>query len=207
MAKRSSHNVASGRRAEIARKTKETDIRVTLDLDGSGRASVKSGVGFFDHMLEALAKHGALDLELVCKGDYHIDDHHSVEDTGIVLGMAVAKALGDKAGIRRFGFGSVPLDEALTQVTVDLSGRAHLTLTGGERLGKGKVGRFDVELLEDFLGAFVASSGTTMHVEIRTGRNKHHIIEATFKAFARALRQAVERDTRILGIPSTKGVL
>lgn len=206
MAKRTS-TATSGRRAEIARKTKETDIRVTLDLDGSGKSSIKTGVGFFDHMLEALAKHGALDLELACKGDYHIDDHHSVEDTGIVLGMAVAKALGDKAGIRRFGFGSVPLDEALTQVTVDLSGRAHLTLTGGEKLGKGKVGHFDVELLEDFLGAFVASSGTTMHVEIRTGRNKHHIIEATFKAFARALRQAVERDARIQGVPSTKGVL
>lgn len=207
MAKRTAGKKTAARRAEIARKTKETDIRVSIDLDGSGAANISTGVGFFDHMLEALAKHGALDLVLRCKGDYHIDDHHSVEDTGIVLGMAVAKALGGKAGIRRFGFASVPLDEALAQVTVDLAGRAHLTLSGGEKLGKGKVGQFDVELLEDFLGAFVASSGTTMHVEIRAGRNKHHIIEATFKAFARALRQAVELDPRVQGVPSTKGVL
>lgn len=207
MAKRTAGKPNPSRRAEIARKTKETDIRIKLDLDGSGKSDVASGVGFFDHMLEALAKHGALDLALHCKGDYHIDDHHSVEDTGIVLGMALAQALGDKSGIRRFGFASVPLDEALTQVTVDLSGRAHLTLSGSEKLGKGKVGQFDVELLEDFLGAFVATSGTTMHVEIRAGRNRHHIIEATFKAFARALRQAVEKDPRIVGVPSTKGVL
>ncbi|MCW8133219.1 MAG: imidazoleglycerol-phosphate dehydratase HisB [Planctomycetota bacterium] len=207
MAKRTAGKTASTRRAEISRKTKETDIQASVDLDGAGAAQVATGVGFFDHMLEALAKHGAMDLSLRCKGDYHIDDHHSVEDTGIVLGMAVAKALGDKAGIRRFGFASVPLDEALSQVTVDLSGRAHLTLSGGEKLGKGKVGQFDVELLEDFLGAFAASSGTTMHVEIRAGRNKHHMLEATFKAFARALRQAVERDPKILGVPSTKGVL
>lgn len=207
MAKRTAGTKLSVRRADISRKTKETDIQVSIDLDGTGSADISTGVGFFDHMLEALAKHGALDLVLRCKGDQHIDDHHSVEDTGIVLGMAVAKALSDKAGIRRFGFASVPLDEALSQVTVDLSGRAHLSMSGGEKLGKGKVGHFDVELLEDFLGAFVATSGTTMHVEIRAGRNKHHMLEATFKAFARALRQAIERDPRISGIPSTKGVL
>jgi len=197
----------SPRRAEITRKTKETDIRVALNLDGSGNSRIATGIGFFDHMLEALAKHGALDLELTCKGDRHIDDHHSVEDTGIVFGKAVAKALGSKTGIRRFGFASVPLDEALTQATVDLSGRAHFSFSGGERLGKGKVGTFDVELLEDFLGAFAAASGTTLHVEIRRGRNQHHIIEASFKACARALRQAVERDSRIAGVPSTKGTL
>ena len=195
------------RAVEIARKTKETDIRLSLDLDGSGRARVSSGVGFFDHMLEALAKHGALDLTLACKGDQHIDDHHSIEDIGIVLGQAAAKALGKKAGIRRFGFASVPLDEALAQVTIDLSGRAHFSFRGGQRLGKGKVGSFDVELLEDFLGAFAAASNSTLHVELRTGRNAHHIIEATMKAFARALRQAVEHDPRIREIPSTKGVL
>lgn len=198
---------AAGRTAEIARKTKETDIRVRLDLDGTGAAKVASGVGFFDHMLEALAKHGALDLELACKGDTHIDDHHTVEDIGIVLGQAAGRALGTKAGIRRFGFASVPLDEALAQVTIDLSGRAHFSFEGAKLLGKGKVGTFDVELLEDFLGAFANASLCTLHVEIRSGRNQHHMIEAAMKAFARALRQAVEGDERIRGVPSTKGVL
>ena len=158
-------------------------------------------------MLQALSKHSAIDLDVKCAGDTHIDDHHSVEDTGIVLGAAVAQALGNKAGIRRFGFASVPLDEALSQVTVDLSGRAHFSIVGSKRLGKGKVGTFDVELLEDFLGAFASASGTTLHAEIKSGRNCHHMIEATFKAFARALREAVELDARITGVPSTKGVL
>jgi imidazoleglycerol-phosphate dehydratase len=199
---------ANGARAcSIDRKTKETDIALSVNLDGTGQSNVASGVGFFDHMLTALSKHSAIDLDIKCKGDTHIDDHHTVEDCGIVIGTAVAKALGDKAGIRRFGFASVPLDEALSQVTVDLSGRAHFTMSGSEKLGKGKVGTFDVELLEDFLGAFASASGTTLHAEIRTGRNKHHIVEATFKAFARALRQAVERDERIADVPSTKGVL
>ncbi|MCY3024129.1 MAG: imidazoleglycerol-phosphate dehydratase HisB [Planctomycetota bacterium] len=182
-------------------------MAVTVNLDGTGRASVASGVGFFDHMLSSLAKHAAIDLSVSCKGDTHIDDHHTVEDVGIVTGAAIAKALGDKAGIRRFGFASVPLDEALAQVTVDLSGRAYFSLTGGKRLGKGKVGTFDVELMEDFLGAFASASGSTLHVEIRAGRNCHHIIEATFKAFARALRAAMARDDRMAGVPSTKGVL
>ena len=200
-------SVKAGRIAKLARKTKETEISVQLNLDGTGVSKVSSGVGFFDHLLDALSKHGALDLTLNCKGDTHIDDHHSVEDIGIVIGMALKDALGDKSGIRRYGFASVPLDEALSQVTIDCSGRPHLTFSGSQILGKGKVGTFDVELLEDFLGAFVTASGTTMHVEIRTGRNKHHILEATMKAFARALREAVERDPRITGIPSTKGVL
>lgn len=197
----------AGRRAKIHRKTKETDIQVDLNLDGSGMASVKSGVGFFDHMLEALAKHGAFDLTLTCRGDTHIDDHHSVEDVGIVLGEAVAKALGNKAGVCRFGFASVPLDEALSQATIDLSGRPFFAYRGGKRLGRGKVGTFDVELLEDFLGAFASSSGSTVHIDIISGRNAHHIVEATVKAFARALRQAVELDPRVTGVPSTKGVL
>ena len=191
----------------MERKTKETGISVALDLDGKGAGRVSSGVGFFDHMLSALAKHSGMDLSVSCRGDTQVDDHHTVEDVGIAVGSAVAKALRDKAGIRRFGFASVPLDEALAQVTVDLSGRAHFTLTGGERLGKGKVGTFDVELMEDFLGAFANGSGATLHVEIRAGRNCHHIIEATFKAFARALREAAERDPRARGVPSTKGVL
>ncbi len=197
----------SGRIAKLHRKTKETDISISLNLDGSGNGKVDSGVGFFDHMLEALAKHGALDLEISCRGDTHIDDHHSIEDIGIVLGQALAEALGDKAGIKRFGFASVPLDEALTQVTLDLSGRPHFAFRGSERLGKGKVGQFDVELVEDFLGAFAAASSSTLHVEIVSGRNLHHMVEATFKAFARALREAIESDSRIRGVPSTKGVL
>jgi imidazoleglycerol-phosphate dehydratase len=198
---------AGHRAATVNRKTKETDIALSLDLDGSGQSEVSSGVGFFDHMLTALSKHSAIDVNLICRGDTHIDDHHTVEDVGIVFGNAVQKALADKAGIRRFGFASVPLDEALSQVTVDLSGRAHFSISGRELLGKGKVGTFDVELLEDFLGAFASGSGTTLHAEIRAGRNCHHMIEATFKALARALRQAVERDERISGVPSTKGVL
>lgn len=197
----------TGRTAEIARKTRETDICATVNLDGRGSSDVASGIGFFDHMLDALAKHSALDLTLACKGDTHIDDHHSVEDIGIVIGQAVAKALGDKTGIRRYGFASVPLDEALTQATIDLSGRFHFTFAGREHLRGGKVGTFDVELIEDFLSAFAQSAGATLHVEVRSGRNAHHVIEAAMKAVARALRQAVERDERITGIPSTKGSL
>jgi len=195
------------RTAEITRKTRETEIHITVNLDGIGKATIASGVGFFDHMLEALAKHGAMDLKVSCKGDTHVDDHHSIEDIGIVLGQAMAKALGDKAGIRRYGFASVPLDEALSQATIDLSGRAHFTLTGREHLRGGKVGTFDIELIEDFLAALAQSTGMTLHVEVRSGRNAHHVIEATIKAVARALRQAVERDERISGVPSTKGVL
>ena len=198
---------AAHRQVALSRKTRETDINLSLDLDGSGKSQVASGIGFFDHLLSALSKHSAMDLEVVCEGDTHIDDHHSVEDIGIVLGTAFAQALGDKAGIRRFGFASVPLDEALSQVTVDLSGRAYFALSGGEKLGKGKVGTFDVELLEDFLAAFASASGTTLHVEIRQGRNLHHILEATVKALARALRMAAERDERIRDVPSTKGAL
>jgi imidazoleglycerol-phosphate dehydratase len=195
------------RTAAVQRKTKETAIAVSVNLDGAGEARISSGVGFFDHMLTALAKHSGIALNVSCTGDTHIDDHHTVEDVGIVLGQAVAKALGDKAGIRRFGFGSVPLDEALSQVTVDLSGRAHFSLTGGKRLGKGKVGTFDVELMEDFIAAFATASGSTIHVEIKAGRNCHHMIEATFKALARALKDALARDSRSSGVPSTKGVL
>jgi len=195
------------RKVVLRRETKETRIEIALNLDGSGESRIASGVGFFDHMLSTLAKHGALDLSLSCRGDTQVDDHHTVEDAGLALGAALAQALGDKAGIRRFGFASVPLDEALAQVTIDLCGRAHCAIRGGARLGKGKVGTFDVELVEDFLGALANASGSTLHVEIRAGRNCHHILEATFKALARALRQAVELDCRVTGVPSTKGVL
>ncbi|MEI6234634.1 MAG: imidazoleglycerol-phosphate dehydratase HisB [Planctomycetota bacterium] len=195
------------RTASLNRTTKETAISVELNLDGTGQSTVASGVGFFDHMLTALSKHSSIDLTLSCKGDTHIDDHHTVEDVGIALGECVKKALGTKSGIRRYGFASVPLDEALTHATVDLSGRACYCAVGTERLGKGKVGTFDVELMEDFLGAFASASGTTLHIDIRSGRNCHHIIEATFKALARALREACELDPRAAGVPSTKGVL
>jgi imidazoleglycerol-phosphate dehydratase len=198
---------AGARVAELRRKTKETDITLRVNLDGSGLAEIASGVGFFDHMLTALAKHGALDLALACAGDTHIDDHHTVEDVGIALGEAFKRALGDKAGIRRFGFASVSLDEALSQATIDLSGRACFCAVGADRLGKGKVGSFDVELMEDFFGAFANACGAALHLEIRSGRNRHHIIEASFKAFARALREACEPDPRLRGVPSTKGVL
>ena len=207
MAKKTSKINSKQRSASISRATKETQIALSVNLDGTGVSEIATGVGFFDHMLTALSKHSAIDLTVKVTGDTHIDDHHTVEDTGIVLGSAVLQALGTKAGIRRFGFASVPLDEALSQCTVDLAGRASFTFTGAERLGKGKVGTFDVELMEDFLGAFCASSNTTLHAEIRAGRNRHHMIEATFKAFARALREAVEFDPRISDVPSTKGVL
>jgi len=195
------------RTASVSRKTRETDITLSLNLDGTGQSAIHTGVGFFDHMLTALSKHSAIDLKIDCKGDTHIDDHHTVEDVGIVLGTCVKDALGNKAGIRRFGFASAPLDEALAQVTIDISGRAYFAMQGAEKLGKGKVGTFDVELMEDFLGAFASSSLTTVHLEIRSGRNRHHMIEASYKAFARALRQAVEFDDRIRDVPSTKGVL
>jgi imidazoleglycerol-phosphate dehydratase len=200
-------SASSGRTASLARKTRETEIDLSLNLDGTGQSNISTGVGFFDHMLTALSKHSAIDLNVKCKGDTHIDDHHTVEDVGIVLGQCVWKALGDKAGIRRFGFASVPLDEALSQATVDIAGRAFFAMTGAERLGKGKVGTFDVELMEDFLSAFSSAAKLTLHVEIRCGRNRHHIIEASFKAVARALRNAVEFDERIKDVPSTKGVL
>ena len=207
MSEPSSKLIPRPRTATLTRKTKETDIVVSLNIDGSGEAKLASGVGFFDHMLSALAKHGALDLELQCKGDTHIDDHHTVEDVGIALGEAFKRALGDKTGIRRFGFASVPLDEALAQVTIDISGRAFFRAAGTEILGHGKVGTFDVELLDDFLQAFSSACGIGLHVEIRHGRNRHHMIEATFKAVARALREACEIDPRATGVPSTKGVL
>ncbi len=198
---------AAQRSASLNRKTRETEIGLSLNIDGTGVCKIATGVGFFDHMLEAFAKHSAIDLRLACKGDTHIDDHHTVEDCGIAFGEALRKALGAKQGIRRFGFASVPLDEALAQATVDLSGRVFFRAEGADRLGRGKIGTFDVELVEDFFGAFAAASGTTLHLEIRSGRNRHHIVEASFKAFARALREACELDPRARGVPSTKGVL
>ncbi len=194
------------RSAELSRKTKETQLSVRVDLDGTGRADVKTGIGFFDHMLDALARHGLLDLTVECRGDLHIDGHHTVEDTGIVLGQAIAKALGDRAGIRRYADATVPLDEALVRVVIDVSGRPflsyHVDIPKWQMLGD-----YDVFLTPEFFRALVLNAGLTAHIDLIRGENPHHIVEATFKAFARALDLATTRDSRISGVPSTKGVL
>ncbi len=194
------------RSAEVSRKTKETQLHVRVELDGTGRAEVKTGIGFFDHMLEALARHGLLDLVVECRGDLHVDGHHTVEDTGIVLGQAIARALGDRAGIRRYADATVPLDEALVRVVIDVSGRPflsyHVDIPKWQMLGD-----YDVFLTPEFFRAIVLNAGLTVHVDLLRGDNPHHIVEATFKAFARALDLATTRDPRIAGVPSTKGVL
>jgi len=193
------------RTAQTHRKTAETDITVQLSLDGTGRCEARTGIGFFDHMLDQLARHGLFDLTVRAAGDLHIDAHHTVEDTGIVLGQAFAEALGDRSGIRRFGWAAVPLDEALVLVSVDISGRGLLTAEVG-RLDP-MVGEFPSELLPEFLRAFACSAGLTLHVRKLCGVNSHHVIEASFKALARALRDAVSPDPRSPGVPSTKGSL
>ena len=190
----------------ITRKTAETDVTVTLNLDGTGTAAIDTGVGFLDHMLTLFAKHARFDLELTCKGDVQIDDHHSTEDTGICLGQAFAAALGDKRGVARYGHALLPMDEALILAAVDLSGRS--TLRYGLDIPTEKVGTFDTELVEEFLLAFVRSAGVTLHLRQLDGTNSHHIIEGAFKALARALRMAVAIDpAQANEIPSTKGVL
>ena len=193
------------RTAVVERRTSETEVRVEIDLDGRGTAQVQTGVGFLDHMLELLGKHGMLDLVARATGDTDVDDHHTVEDVGICLGQAVAKALGDKKGIKRFGSARVPMDEALAEVTLDLSGRAFLVYNVPEL--PDKVGDYDSELTEDFLQAFASKAGMNLHVNVPYGRNGHHVNEAVFKALAKALAEAVSLDTREKGIPSTKGVL
>jgi imidazoleglycerol-phosphate dehydratase len=194
------------REASIERKTGETDIKLSLSLDGSGRYSVASGIGFLNHMLALFARHGSFDLTLACKGDLDVDCHHSAEDIGICLGEALREALGDKIGIRRYGDRILPMDEALILVAIDLSGRGYL---GYEvEMPRGRVGEFDTELVEEFLAAFSRSAGITLHVRQLAGRNTHHIIEGIFKCLARALRDAVEIDARnSKTLPSTKGVL
>jgi imidazoleglycerol-phosphate dehydratase len=193
------------RTASIQRKTNETEIYLELNLDGSGQADVKTGVGFLDHMLELLAKHGAFDLRVAARGDLHVDQHHTVEDTGICLGQAFREALGDKAGIRRYGHFTLPMEETLVTVAVDLSGRYALAFNAP--LPSPKIGAFDSELLEDFWQAFAANTLCNLHVLLHYGRNSHHIAEAVFKGTARALRMAVETDPRMTGVPSTKGSL
>lgn len=194
------------RESRIERKTGETEIKLSLSLDGSGKYSLASGVGFLNHMLALFAKHGSFDLTLSCKGDLEVDCHHSAEDIGICLGEALKEALGDKVGIRRYGDRILPMDEALILVAIDLSGRGYL---GYEvELPSARVGEFDTELVEEFLAAFSRSAGITLHVRQLAGRNTHHIIEGIFKCLARALRDAVEIDPRNSGaLPSTKGVL
>lgn len=194
------------RTAKVVRATAETDIGLSIDLDGTGVADVETGVGFFDHMLCALARHSMIDLTLRVKGDTCVDDHHTVEDTGIVLGQALHEALGDKRGIRRFGSVMVPLDEALVMAAVDISGRGELFWDVA--IGPSKVGSFDTELGHEFFAGLARDAGITLHLRLVCGENAHHILEATFKAFARALREAVEPDFRSAGaIPSTKGSL
>jgi imidazoleglycerol-phosphate dehydratase len=194
------------RRATIARKTAETEISVSLDLDGSGRHDNRTGVGFFDHMLDQLARHAQLDMEIRCDGDLEIDDHHSVEDVGIALGQALAEALGDKAGIRRYGACLLPMDDALVRAALDLSGRPYLCWE--VPFTAPAIGRFDTELVREFFQALSTHGGITLHVDALRGINAHHVAEAAFKAVARALRDAVEMDPRQAGaIPSTKGTL
>jgi imidazoleglycerol-phosphate dehydratase len=194
------------RQSRISRNTNETRIKLSLALDGSGEGTRQTGVPFFDHMLDHVARHGLMDLEVSAEGDYEIDDHHTVEDVGIVLGKALAEALGDKSGIRRYGDAIVPMDEALVLATVDFSGRGMLGFQG--TIPAPKVGTFDSELVPEFLRALAANAGMTLHVQVLAGRNSHHIIEGIFKALGRALREAVEVDPRREGrVPSTKGML
>lgn len=194
------------RSGTVNRRTNETDIAVSLTLDGSGKAEIATGVGFFDHMLELFARHSLIDLSVTVKGDTHIDDHHSVEDAGIALGEAVRQALGDKKGIRRYADIHLPMDETLTRVAVDVSGRPYLVFR--TRFEAQKIGTFDTELVREFFQAFAINAGLTLHVETLYGDNAHHIAESCFKGLARALRHALEVDPREGGrIPSTKGAL
>lgn len=194
------------RTAEITRRTAETDIAVSIDLDGTGRYENRTGIGFFDHMLDQLARHALIDMTVTATGDLHIDDHHTVEDTGIVLGQALARAMDDKRGIRRYGSCLLPMDDALVRAALDLSGRPYLVWN--VEFPAAKIGTFDTELVREFFQALSTHGGITLHVEALTGLNAHHIAEAAFKAVARALRDALENDPRKAdAVPSTKGSL
>ena len=193
------------RTAQISRKTAETQIELEVNLDGSGQADIQTGVGFFDHMLTLLAKHGALDLRVRANGDLHVDQHHTVEDVGICLGQTIRQALGDKKGIRRYGHFTLPMEETLVTSALDLSGRYYLVFQA--TFPSSKIGDFDSELVEDFWQAVAANMLANLHVLVHYGRNSHHISEAIFKGTARALRMAIEADARLTDVPSTKGVL
>ena len=198
--------IAASRSAEVERNTKETNIAVAVNLDGTGLYDVSTGIGFLDHMLEQLARHSLIDLRVRANGDLHIDGHHTTEDTGIALGEAVSKALGDRTGIRRYGAAVIPMDETLTRVTLDASNRPYLIWKVA--FTRAKLGEMDTELFKEWFGAFAQAAGITLHVENVYGENNHHIIESCFKGLARALRQAVEIDPRKAdAVPSTKGVL
>lgn len=194
------------RKAKIQRSTKETAVTLDLNLDGTGKYKVVTGISFFDHMLDLMFKHGLMDAKLTALGDLHVDDHHTVEDVGLVLGEALKKALGKMEGIRRYGSARAPMDEALAEVDLDISGRSYLRYDAA-LIKKKKIKAFDVDLVEDFLQALVMKSGMTLHVSVPYGRNTHHMVEAVFKALGRAIKEAVERDPRVSGVPSTKGTL
>lgn len=193
------------RTANIQRKTGETDISVKLDLDGDGKYEIDTGIGFFDHMLSLMAKHGLLDLKVRAKGDTYVDSHHTVEDVGIVIGECIKKALLDKASINRYGTAFVPMDEALAQISMDISGRPFLVFDAD--FTTDKLGTFDTEMVEEFFRAVAFNSGITLHVRVLYGKNNHHMIEGIFKAFGRALCEAVSKNERIKGVMSTKGTL
>lgn len=194
------------RRATLERKTRETEISVTLDVDGAGKSAISTGIGFFDHMLDQLSRHSLIDMEVTAKGDLHIDDHHTVEDVGIALGQALKTALGDRKGISRYANVALPMDEVLTQVAVDVSGRSFLVFR--TEFAADKIGQFDTQLVREFFQAFAMNAGITLHVETLYGFNAHHIAESCFKGVARALRLAVELDPRQQDrVPSTKGTL
>ena len=194
------------RTATVSRDTAETKITVTLNLDGTGQSKLATGIGFFDHMLDQIARHGLIDLDVQCKGDLHIDGHHTVEDVGICIGQAVRQAVGDKKGLTRYGHSYVPLDEALSRVVVDFSGRPGLVLDA--KFTAGMIGQLDTQLIHEFFQGFVNHALVTLHIDNLKGANAHHQAETMFKAFGRALRMALERDPRMAGtIPSTKGTL
>ena len=194
-----------GRTATVERKTKETDIKVSLDIDGSGKTAIETGMPFFNHMLDAFGRHGLFNVKVDAKGDLEVDFHHTVEDVGLALGQAFKDALGDKHGIRRFGEASCPLDEALAKVVVDLSGRPYLSYN--VKIRPGRVGDFDTDLPHEFFAAFANQLGMNLHIDVPRGENPHHIIEACFKSFARAMDSATQVDPRVEGVPSTKGSL
>ena len=196
---------SNGRSASVTRTTKETSIELSLNLDGSGRYDIQTGVPFLNHMLELFTRHGFFDLTVRASGDIEVDDHHTVEDVGLTLGQAFKQAIGGKEGIRRFGEATIPLDEALINVVVDLSGRPFFAYD--IKTKQNRIGSFDVELIHDFLLAFVNENGMNLHVRMLAGRNPHHIVEATFKGMARALDLATQRDPRVQGVLSTKGTL
>jgi len=193
------------RTANITRQTAETNITASLEIDGTGNSQIATGIGFFDHMLILFAKHGFFNLNLTADGDLHIDGHHTVEDTGIVLGQAITQALGDKNGIKRYGTAFVPMDEALVMVSLDISGRPFLAFDVDSRAER--IGTFDSELTEEFLRALSVHAGLTLHVRLLAGKNAHHIVEGVFKALGRALDEATRTDERIVGVMSTKGML